>query len=109
MRPRTPWFGLRAQIMLAVSLVFLLSSWLLGFATVQIMRHNALQEQKHMRLVVSVPEAYTSFLNARNSVKFTVKSLPDHKFTAQVKRLAGALDNRPRLSPGLTPPTGPTG
>jgi RND family efflux transporter MFP subunit len=55
-----------------------------------------LQEQKHMRLVVSVPEAYTSFLNRSNSVKFTVKSLPDHKFTAQVKRLAGALDSRLR-------------
>jgi two-component system, NtrC family, sensor kinase len=40
-----PWIGLRAQIMLAVSLVFLLSSWLLGFATVQITQHNAAQEQ----------------------------------------------------------------
>lgn len=45
MAERTPWFGLRAQIMLAVSLVFLLSSWLLGFATVQITKHNAAQEQ----------------------------------------------------------------
>jgi len=44
MRERTPWIGLRAQIMLAVSLVFLLSSWLLGFATVQITKHNAAQE-----------------------------------------------------------------
>ena len=44
MRERTPWIGLRAQIMLAVSLVFLLSSWLLGFATVQITGHNAAQE-----------------------------------------------------------------
>ncbi|HET8936566.1 MAG TPA: ATP-binding protein [Polyangiales bacterium] len=44
MRERTPWFGLRAQIMLAVSLVFLLSSWLVGFATVQITKHNAAQE-----------------------------------------------------------------
>jgi two-component system, NtrC family, sensor kinase len=45
MRERTPWFGLRAQIILAVSLVFLLSSWLLGFATVQITKHNAAQQQ----------------------------------------------------------------
>lgn len=45
MRERTPWIGLRAQIMLAVSLVFLLSSWLLGFATVQITQHNAAQER----------------------------------------------------------------
>lgn len=45
MRERTPWIGLRAQIMLAVSLVFLLSLWLLGFATVQITRRSAAQEQ----------------------------------------------------------------
>ena len=38
---RTPWFGLRAQIVLAVGLLFLLSLWLLGFATVQIARRNA--------------------------------------------------------------------
>ena len=55
-----------------------------------------LQEQKHMRLVVSVPEAYTGFLSQTDEVKFTVKALPNHKFTAKVRRLAGALDNRLR-------------
>jgi membrane fusion protein, multidrug efflux system len=55
-----------------------------------------LQEQKHMRLVVSVPEAYTAFLRQQGVVRFTIKSLPDHKFTAKVNRLAGALDNRLR-------------
>ena len=55
-----------------------------------------LQEQKHMRLVVSVPEAYTAFLRQQGAVKFTIKSLPDHQFTAKVNRLAGALDNRLR-------------
>src|SRR5580698_7557308 len=55
-----------------------------------------LQEQKHMRLVVSVPEAYTAFLQQQGAVKFTIKSLPDHKFTAKVNRMAGALDNRLR-------------
>ena len=55
-----------------------------------------LQEQKHMRLVVSVPEAYTGFLNGNDKVKFSVKALPDRKFTADVHRLAGALDNRLR-------------
>jgi membrane fusion protein, multidrug efflux system len=55
-----------------------------------------LQEQKHMRLVVSVPEAYTAFLQQQGAVKFTIKSLPDHQFTAKVNRLAGALDNRLR-------------
>jgi membrane fusion protein (multidrug efflux system) len=55
-----------------------------------------LQEQKHMRLVVSVPEAYTAFLQQQGAVKFTIKSLPDHQFTAKVNRLAGALDSRLR-------------
>jgi RND family efflux transporter MFP subunit len=55
-----------------------------------------LQEQKKLRLVIAVPEAYTSYLNHNNEVSFTVKSLPDQKFTAQVKRMAGAIDSRLR-------------
>src|SRR5207247_11022589 len=55
-----------------------------------------LQEQRHLRLVVSVPEAYTGYLNEKNEVKFTVKALPNEVFHAKVKRLAGALDNRLR-------------
>ena len=55
-----------------------------------------LQEQGHLRLVVSVPEALTGYLHDRQEVKFTVKSRPGQKFTATVKRLAGALDNRLR-------------
>jgi len=53
-----------------------------------------LQEQKKLRLVISVPEAYTSYLDHKNEVSFTVKSLPNQKFTAQVKRMAGAIDSR---------------
>jgi membrane fusion protein (multidrug efflux system) len=55
-----------------------------------------LQEQRHMRLVVSVPEDYTGYLNNQNSVDFTVKALPNEHFSAQVHRLAGALDNKLR-------------
>ncbi|HVS97706.1 MAG TPA: efflux RND transporter periplasmic adaptor subunit [Puia sp.] len=55
-----------------------------------------LQEQKHMRLVISVPEAYTGYLSDKDKVNFTVKALPTQVFTAQVRRLAGALDNRLR-------------
>jgi RND family efflux transporter MFP subunit len=55
-----------------------------------------LQEQRHLRLVVSVPEAYTGYLNDRNEVKFSVKALPNEVFHAKVKRLAGALDNKLR-------------
>jgi RND family efflux transporter MFP subunit len=55
-----------------------------------------LQEQKHLRLVVSVPEAFTGFLSNRDQVKFSVRALPNQKFTAKVNRMAGALDSRLR-------------
>jgi len=55
-----------------------------------------LQEQRHLRLVVSVPEAYTGYLTDKDEVKFKVRSRPDEWFRAKVKRLAGALDNRLR-------------
>jgi membrane fusion protein, multidrug efflux system len=51
-----------------------------------------LQQQKKLRLVISVPEAATGFLNTQLNVSFTVRSLPNEKFTAKITRLAGALD-----------------
>jgi len=44
-RTHAPWLGLRAQIVFALGLVFLLSFWLMGFATVQITGHSARAEQ----------------------------------------------------------------
>ena len=55
-----------------------------------------LQQQSKLRLVVSVPEAFTGLLKAQNEVDFTVKSLPNQKFKAKISRLAGSLDNRLR-------------
>ena len=55
-----------------------------------------LQDQYRMRLVVSVPENYTGGLSDKNKVSFTVQALPNSKFTAQIKRLAGALDEKLR-------------
>ena len=55
-----------------------------------------LREQKRLRLTLSVPEAYTGYLQHEREVSFTVRSLPDQKFKAQVKRLSGAIDNRLR-------------
>lgn len=55
-----------------------------------------LQEQKRLRLVISIPEMYTGLLNHQDAVSFNVKSMPDHKFAAKVKRMAGALDERLR-------------
>jgi RND family efflux transporter MFP subunit len=53
-----------------------------------------LQEQKRLRLVISVPEAYSGYLSNKNEVSFTVNALPNQEFKAQVKRLAGAIDNK---------------
>lgn len=55
-----------------------------------------LQEQKKLRLVISVPEAYTSYLGSNSDVHFTVKAYTGKSFTAKVNRLAGALDSRLR-------------
>ncbi|GAB3922181.1 efflux RND transporter periplasmic adaptor subunit [Larkinella terrae] len=55
-----------------------------------------LTEQKRLRLVVAVPEAYTGYVDLNDEVSFTVKAFPDKKFTGKVKRLAGALDKRLR-------------
>ncbi len=55
-----------------------------------------LQEQKRLRLVLSVPEAYTEYLNHKDEVSFTVRSMPGHSFKATIKRLSGSIDSRLR-------------
>ncbi|HTB24839.1 MAG TPA: efflux RND transporter periplasmic adaptor subunit [Puia sp.] len=55
-----------------------------------------LQEQKRLRLVLSVPESYTGYLNEKNEVSFTVKSQPGHIFRAAIKRMSGSIDDRLR-------------
>lgn len=55
-----------------------------------------LTEQKRLRLVISIPEAYTGYVDQNNEVSFTVRTFPDRKFTGRVKRLSGALDKRLR-------------
>ena len=55
-----------------------------------------LQEQKKLRLVIYVPEAYSGYLDQQDKVNFTVNAFPNQKFSAQVKRLSGALDYKLR-------------
>jgi RND family efflux transporter MFP subunit len=54
------------------------------------------QQQKKLRLIISVPELSTGSLSNREQVSFTVKALPNQQFTAHIKRMAGALDSRLR-------------
>jgi membrane fusion protein (multidrug efflux system) len=55
-----------------------------------------LQQQKKLRLAISVPESYTGVLSHKNEITFTVKAFPGETFTAKVNRLSGALDARLR-------------
>ncbi|HEY0770800.1 MAG TPA: efflux RND transporter periplasmic adaptor subunit, partial [Sphingobacteriaceae bacterium] len=55
-----------------------------------------LQQNKQLRLVFSVPEAYTSYLGTGDTVRFKVRSNPSQVFSARIKRMAGALDARLR-------------
>lgn len=55
-----------------------------------------LQEQKHLRLVISIPEIYTGMLKQKDEVNFSVKAIPNQQFKATVKRLSGSLDERLR-------------
>lgn len=54
------------------------------------------QEQKLLRLAISVPELNTSGLSHQDHVTFHVREIPNVLFTAKVKRLAGAIDERLR-------------
>ena len=55
-----------------------------------------LEDHKHLRLVISVPENYTAGLNGKDVVTFTVREVQGEKFSAKVNRLAGSIDERLR-------------
>jgi len=55
-----------------------------------------LEEQKKLRLVVSIPEANTSYIHAGNTIGFTVNSIPNQQFSSEIKRLAGSIDAKLR-------------
>lgn len=55
-----------------------------------------LQDQKKLRLSVSVPEAYTSYIKVGDELSFKVVSLRGETFKAKIARKSGALDARLR-------------
>jgi RND family efflux transporter MFP subunit len=55
-----------------------------------------LQEVKHLRLIVSIPESYKSLINISDTVHFSVKAFPGKVFTAKIARRAGVMDKRLR-------------
>ncbi|MFV8343635.1 efflux RND transporter periplasmic adaptor subunit [Flavobacterium sp. XS2P39] len=50
------------------------------------------QDQKKLRLSVSVPEAYTGYLKVGDWIGFNVVSLRGDEFKAKISRMSGALD-----------------
>jgi membrane fusion protein (multidrug efflux system) len=55
-----------------------------------------LQELQHLRLVISIPEAYKSYIRLGDEVKFTVKAYPEKVFAAKISRRADAMDTQLR-------------
>jgi membrane fusion protein (multidrug efflux system) len=55
-----------------------------------------LQQQTKLRLVVDVPEAATSYFSDKDTVHFTVKTLPGKQFAAVVNRMAGSMSDELR-------------
>jgi membrane fusion protein, multidrug efflux system len=55
-----------------------------------------LQEQRRLRLKVSIPEANLRFVKAGQPVTFSVRSLPHQEFNGKIARKSGALDLRLR-------------
>jgi membrane fusion protein (multidrug efflux system) len=55
-----------------------------------------LQQQDKLRLVVSVPETYTVYVERGDEVQYKVRSMPGQVFKAKLVRLSGALDPRLR-------------
>jgi membrane fusion protein, multidrug efflux system len=55
-----------------------------------------LQDQRKLRLAVLVPESATSYINNKTTISFTVKGLPNEKFSAAIKRSSGSLDTKLR-------------
>ncbi|WP_345030586.1 efflux RND transporter periplasmic adaptor subunit [Ravibacter arvi] len=56
----------------------------------------SLVEQQKLRLVVSLPEAYTGYTNPDAAIRFSVRALPGKFFEAKMSRQSGALDARLR-------------
>ncbi|MEJ0033376.1 MAG: efflux RND transporter periplasmic adaptor subunit [Bacteroidota bacterium] len=55
-----------------------------------------LQQQDKLRLVVSVPETYTAYIQPGDEVSFKVRAMPGEVFKAKLVRLSGSLDQRLR-------------
>jgi len=54
------------------------------------------QNNHKLRLALSVPEAYTPYLNTGDTIRFKVKSLPQRMYAARISRKSGSLDMKLR-------------
>jgi RND family efflux transporter MFP subunit len=55
-----------------------------------------LQELKHLRMVISIPEAYTSYIKLGDEVQFAVQAFPNKIFSGKISRRATAMDTQLR-------------
>lgn len=54
------------------------------------------QNNQKLRLHLSIPEANTPFIKIGDTVKFYVRSQPQHKYFAKISRKSGSLDTKLR-------------
>jgi membrane fusion protein (multidrug efflux system) len=55
-----------------------------------------LEEQSKLRLVIDAPESVTAYFRQKDTVHFSVKTLPGDQFTAFISRLAGSMNRQLR-------------
>ncbi|WP_430612090.1 efflux RND transporter periplasmic adaptor subunit [Flavobacterium sp. JP2137] len=68
-----------------------------------------LQDNKKLRLSLSVPEAQAAYLNLNDTIRFVVKAVPQMQFVAKISRKSGALDPKLRsekIEADIANPTG---
>ena len=56
-----------------------------------------LEQQNKLRLVVDIPETATNYFADKDTVHFTVKTLPGQEFVAGISRMAGSMNAQLRV------------
>jgi len=55
-----------------------------------------LQEQRRLRLMIDIPEAAVGYLALKDTLHFSVRTLPDSVFSATISRMAGSMNTELR-------------
>ena len=56
-----------------------------------------LEQHNKLRLVVNIPETATNYFADKDTIHFTVQTLPGKQFVASISRMAGSVDEKLRV------------